>query len=333
MADDIDYDELDQALRGAIRHEKQTKTSKNTSNKASTIKKALNKSREVSNSAVSVQKKTPSSRASSATNNTAAKSQQNVAVKRKASPRGHYMDMVGATTSVKRQRAATTATPRAQYVSTAPVRKSNPPRTTVQTSRKVTSIKPSATTVRPKRVAQQKPIVPVSYPESTIIPETQQPLPQNYIPTAAPQITKPTPTPTVSSPVNTPAPQSIPQAPTVQQNTNPVPINSEAPLGARSPYMINNATVSKRPLSNDVKEGLSEVYDSNNKVQPEALPPELQSRNNKKTSIKKTQEKKKKENEESSHDWKWTLTMLIVIIAGAVAGYLFYILFADKLPF
>ena len=27
MADDIDYDELDQALRGAIRHEKQTKTS------------------------------------------------------------------------------------------------------------------------------------------------------------------------------------------------------------------------------------------------------------------------------------------------------------------
>ena len=74
MADDIDYDELDQALRGAIRHEKQTKTSKNTSNKTSTIKKALNKSREVSNSAVSVQKKTPSSRASSTTNNTAAKS-------------------------------------------------------------------------------------------------------------------------------------------------------------------------------------------------------------------------------------------------------------------
>ena len=59
-----------------------------------------------------------------------------------------------------------------------------------------------------------------------------------------------------------------------------------------SPYMINNATVSKRPLSNDVKEGLSEVCDSNNKVQPEALPPELQSRNNKKTSIKKTQERR-----------------------------------------
>ena len=38
MADDIDYDELDQALRGAIRHKKQTKTSKNTSNKTSTIK-------------------------------------------------------------------------------------------------------------------------------------------------------------------------------------------------------------------------------------------------------------------------------------------------------
>jgi hypothetical protein len=324
MADDIDYDELDQALRGAIRHEKQTRASKaTTNNKTSAIKKALNKSKEAANSTTSTQKRSSSSKARSVTSKSANNS-QSVPIRRSTPPRGHYMDMVGATTTVKYQRAT---------ISARPVRKPSSAKVTTQT-RRVATANPSSIAARPKRtVQQQKPIVPISYPESTITPETQPPLPQSYASAAAPQVANVAPTPAAPIAPNPPAVQNVPSTPAVQQNISSTPMPNETPLGARSPYMINNAAVDKRPLSNDVKEGLSEVYSGENDTQKETLPPERQSRTNKKSNTKKPQEKKKKETEESSHDWKWTLTMLIVIIAGAVAGYLFYILFADKLPF
>ena len=280
MADEIDYDALDQALRGAIRHEKQPK--------APSRKKVTSEAKP---------KSTPEKPKSTA---------KTVPVRRRSTaPRGHYMDMVSAsrpTASPRRVRSVSNAQrPRV--------------RRPASQTRQAPAQTPSGITA--PAAAQSVPLVPIAY--------TQDGTPIVYTQPGAPQVTQTVPTPAPQAPAPTPVVAPSNENIPVEANPAPAPVPAApegAPLGARSPYMVNTQ-VDKRPLSNDVKEGINQIYG-----QPEA---QLETANQKESEPK--QKKKEKEKKESSLDWKWILTMIIVVIAGAIAGYLFYILFADKLPF
>lgn len=256
MADEIDYDALDQALRGAIRHEKQSKTPPK--------KKAT-----------SEVKPKPTAKS--------------VPIKRRpAAPRGHYMDMVSS-------HPVPPPRPKARRAPTPP--KKPAPRV------------PAPGHISAPPAAPAVPLVPIAY--------TQDGTPIVYTQPSAPQVVQAAPPPAPHPHPPVPAPVAPPHENLPMEATptpTPAPVPEGVPLGTRSPYMVNTQ-VDKRPLGNDIREGINQIY-GQPAIQPEPAP--------------KEPEKKQKE---SAFDWKWVLTMVFVVIAGAVAGYLFYILFADKLPF
>ena len=276
MADEIDYDALDQALRGAIRHEKQPKVT--SSKKTSDDIKP---------------KPTPAPKPKVKPNSVPVK-------RRPAAPRGHYMDMVSSS--------------RAANAHTRPRPVAPKPKAHHPAKPKPKAPAPAGPTLAAPPATQAVPLVPIAY--------TQDGTPVAlYTQPNTPQIAQPVPTPAPQKP--TPPPAVPPQEPTLPAEPAPAPapapVAEETPLGARSPYMVNTQ-VDKRPLGNDAKEGINQLY-GNPEPTAQASKEEAKS------------QKSKKEKKESSFDWKWILTMIIVVIAGAIAGYLFYILFADKLPF
>lgn len=288
MADEIDYDALDQALRGAIRHEKQPKTPP--------IKRNADKKAEEPKSKSTSQRPKPTAKP--------------VTVKRRpAAPRGHYMDMVSSSH-------ATNPQPRPRKTSV----RHNKPRRSSASAGPSSPQTPNGLSAPP--VTQAVPLVPIAYTQDgTPIVYTQPNMPQIAQPTPSPAPQAPAPSP-VASPQNINLPTE--SAPVSDTMPNSIPTQEEPPLGTRSPYMVNTQ-VDKRPLGNDVKEGINQIYGQSNA--PEETEEEAEPKKTKKNKNDKPEKK------ESNFDWKWVITMIIVVIAGAVAGYLCYILFADKLPF
>ena len=87
-------------------------------------------------------------------------------------------------------------------------------------------------------------------------------------------------------------------------------------IGVRSPYIRNDAKVSKRPLNGDVSE-----YVQDDKIEKNSYPEKpIKASSQKKARSKHTVKK----NEKSNSSWYWPILVVLIVAAGGGIGYLLW---------
>lgn len=345
MSQEINYDELDQALQGAMRHEKYFAAPKSPS-----IKTPLpdSKPKTPAKTPKSDQPKPeakPIAKPAPLTTKTPSKTSRPKRFVNRAVAPGHanFLDLSPkgrAKTQVKAAKPKAHNTSAIKKVTPLPPREPQP-KTNESSQHNLSEIK----TVDPPQLAQQ-PLTPVA--PSRPVPPLSPTLPsqEQYSPAMPPANFPQSPAPSTFQNPAYPAfyqnanppmetyPQNnlpnnfvSPQAPMPNNPAMPQPLSNSTPepLGVRSPYFID-AQLPKRPLSQNMAEDIGYLY-----------APSDQSHTNSPTESTKTDTKnatkQDKKDDSDAFDWKWILALIFVVLLGALAGYLFYTFFADKIPF